>query len=411
VRKIKTVQCIQCGKDHDFDDLDMDCTSCGGNLHVIYDYKLIKKRLTYEDLEENPDKTIWRYMDLLPLASGKHLPLPSIGFTPLYKAEKLGNDIGVPELYIKDECRNPSASFKDRASAIVVARAMELKEKIITTASTGNAASSLACLTAGTNLKTIIFVPETAPAPKIAQLLVFGATVITVKGTYDDAFELSIQASQEYGWYNRSTGYNPLTREGKKTCSYEICEQMDWESPEKVIVPVGDGNIISGLWKGFIDFHKLGIIEKLPQMIAVQAENSDSIKRAFESGGDIEPSSGNTIADSISVRLPKDGMSALMAIKDSGGFAVSVSDDEILKAIPELARATGVFAEPAGAAGLAGLKKAIKDGRVDDGDSVVLIATGSGLKDIKSAVKAVGKPFCINPDINELKALVDSGKI
>jgi len=179
-------------------------------------------------------------------------------------------------------------------------------------------------------------------------LLVFGATVITVKGTYDDAFELSIQASQEYGWYNRSTGYNPLTREGKKTCSYEICEQMDWESPEKVIVPVGDGNIISGLWKGFIDFHKLGIIEKLPQMIAVQAENSNSIKKAFDSGGDIEPVSGETIADSISVRMPKDGMSALMAIKDSGGFAISVSDDEILKAIPELARATGVFVRARG---------------------------------------------------------------
>jgi threonine synthase len=312
----------------------------------------------------------------------------------------------VPNLYIKDDGRNPSASFKDRASAVVTARALEMKEKVICCASTGNAASSLACLTGSLDMKTVIFVPETAPAPKVAQLLVFGATVVMVKGTYDDAFELCLKATAEYGWYNRSTGINPFTREGKKTCSFEICEQMNWETPDKVFVSVGDGNILSGIWKGFVEFHRLGIIERLPQLVAVQAEHSDSVKRAFDSGTDVQPVSGVTVADSISVSLPRDGMAAVMAIRDSGGFAVSVTDEEILAAIPRIARGSNVFAEPAGAATYAGLLKAVKEGKVKDNESVVLLVSGNGLKDIQSAMKSVGKPYVIKPDLGELKRLV-----
>ncbi len=406
MRKIKMLQCADCGKEHDFDDNDYDCTSCGGNLHVIYNYNLLKKRVTYRELENNRNRSIWRYMDFLPLSSGKKLPVPEVGFTPLYRSEVIAERLGIESLHIKDEGRNPSASLKDRASAVVVARALELGHKIVTTASTGNAASSLACVAAGTGIKTIIFVPKTAPAPKIAQLLVFGATVIMVDGSYDDAFDLCVQASQEYGWYNRSTGYNPLTREGKKTCAYEICQQLDWEAPDKVVVPVGDGNIISGLWKGFIDFHKMGFIEKLPKLVAVQAEHSDAVKKAFEGDGEIKPVSGKTIADSISVSLPRDGVSAVMSIKDSQGAAVSVSDREILNAVGELGRETGVFAEPAAAAAFAGLKKAVKEGKIEDGDTVTIIITGNGLKDINSAMKATGKPHLIKPEIGALKELV-----
>jgi len=334
-----------------------------------------------------------------------------LGWTPLYKAERLGAEAGVPNLYIKDDGRNPSASFKDRASAVVVAKARELKEKVITTASTGNAASSLACLTGSLDMKTVIFVPETAPAPKVAQLLVFGAVVIMVKGNYDAAFDLCLKASQEYGWYNRSTGVNPFTREGKKTCAFEICEQLKWETPDKVFVPVGDGNIISGMWKGFVEFHRLGIIDKLPQMIAVQAERSDSVKRAFEAGGEVQPVSGETIADSISVCVPRDGLAAVMAIKDSGGFAVSVTDAEILEAIPQIARGSNVFAEPAAAAAYAGLKKTAAAGRIKDSESAVVLISGNGLKDVQSAMKSVGKPFIIKPDLSELKKLVSDNKL
>ncbi len=407
MKKIKTLQCIRCGKDHKLTDTKYNCTACGGNLQVLYDYNLIKKRLNYEVLKENPERSIWRYLDILPVSSIKNVPPVQVGWTPLYKAEKLGDEAGVSNLYIKDDGRNPSASFKDRASAVVTARALELEEKVITTASTGNAASSLACLTGSLDMKTMIFVPETAPAAKVAQLLVYGATVIMVNGTYDDAFELCLKASQEYGWYNRSTGINPFTREGKKTCAFEICEQLKWETPDKVFVPVGDGNIISGIWKGFVEFHRLGIIERLPQLVAVQAEHSDSITRALETGStDVQPVSGKTVADSISVSLPRDGMAAVMAVRDSGGFAVRVSDAEILHAIPRIARGSNVFAEPAAAATYAGLLKAVKEGKVKKNESVVLLITGNGLKDIQSAMKSVGKPYLIRPEMPELKKLV-----
>lgn len=411
MKKIKTLQCIRCGKDHKLTDTKYNCTSCGGNLQVLYDYNLIKKRLNYDVLKDNPERSIWRYLDILPVTSIKNVPPVQVGWTPLYKAEKLGAEVGVSNLYIKDDGRNPSASFKDRASAVVVARALELKEKVITTASTGNAASSLACLTGSLDMKTMIFVPETAPAAKVAQLLVYGATVVMVKGTYDDAFDLCLKASAEYGWYNRSTGINPFTREGKKTCAFEICEQMNWETPDKVFVPVGDGNIISGIWKGFVEFHRLGIIERLPQLVAVQAENSDAITRSFETGTEIQPVSGATIADSISVSVPRDGLAAVMAIKDSGGFAVRVTDAEILEAIPLIARGSNVFAEPAAAATYAGLRKAVKEGKVKENESVVLLISGNGLKDIQSAMKSVGKPFVIKPDLGELKKLVSDNKL
>ncbi len=411
MKKIKTLQCIRCGKDHKLTDTKYNCTSCGGNLQVLYDYNLIKKRLNYDVLKDNPERSIWRYLDILPITSIKNVPPVQVGWTPLYRAEKLGAEVGVSNLYIKDDGRNPSASFKDRASAVVVARALELKEKVITTASTGNAAASLACLTGSLDMKTVIFVPETAPSAKVAQLLVYGATVIMVKGTYDDAFDLCLKATAEYGWYNRSTGINPFTREGKKTCAFEICEQMNWETPDKVFVSVGDGNIISGIWKGFVEFHRLGIIERLPQLVAVQAENSDAITRSFETGTEIQPVSGATIADSISVSMPRDGLAAVMAIKDSGGFAVRVTDAEILEAIPLIARGSNVFAEPAAAATYAGLRKAVKEGKVKENESVVLLISGNGLKDIQSAMKSVGKPYIISPDIGELKKLVSDNKL
>lgn len=412
MKKIKTLQCIRCGKDHKLTDTKYNCTACGGNLQVLYDYNLIKKRLNYDVLKDNREYSIWRYLDILPVGSIKNVPPVQVGWTPLYKAEKLGAEAGVNNLYIKDDGRNPSASFKDRASAVVTARALEMKEKVICCASTGNAASSLACLTGSLDMKTVIFVPETAPAPKVAQLLVFGAIVIMVKGTYDDAFELCLKASQEYGWYNRSTGINPFTREGKKTCSFEICEQLKWETPDKVVVSVGDGNILSGIWKGFVEFHRLGIIERLPQLVAVQAAGSDSIMRAIESGStDVQPVSGKTLADSISVSLPRDGMAAVMAINDSGGFPVRVTDEEILAAIPKIARGSNVFAEPAAAATYAGLLKAVKEGKVKENESVVLLISGNGLKDIQSAMKSVGKPYLIAPDLAELKKLVADQKL
>ena len=239
----------------------------------------------------------------------------------------------------------------------------------------------------------------------------FGAIVIAVKGSYDDAFDLCIKATEKYGWYNRNSGYNSYTREGKKTCFYEICEQMGWECPDKIFIPVGDGSIISGIWKGIVDLYEIGFIDQLPQLISCQAEESDAINRAFESDGVIRPVKGNTIADSISVRFPHDGESALKAIKESRGFAISVSDEQIIQAIPQLAREASVFGEPAGVTPLAALQKAVSNNMVKDGDKIVVLITGNGLKDINSAMKSAGKPLKINPEMKELEKIVQKGLV
>jgi len=407
--KVKGYKCIKCSSEFDRGEIEYVCKKCQGNLQITYDYPFIKKRFKKADLAESSDYSIWRYIDLLPVEDLTRKPVVDIGWTPLYRTEKLGNHLGLKNLFLKDEGRNPSASLKDRPGAIAVVKALERGEKSITCASTGNAASSLACLTAALGLKTIIFVPEAAPPAKIAQLLVFGASVIAVKGSYDDAFDLSIQATKKYGWYSRNSGYNSYTREGKKTCAFEICEQLYWECPDKVFVPVGDGNLISGMWKGFVDLHEIGFIERLPQLISCQAENMDAINRAFESDGVIRPVKGKTVADSISVSCPHDGDAALNAIKESGGFAVSVSDEEIINAIPELARKTSVFGEPSGVTPYAALRKAVNDNLIGRNETIVIMMSGSGLKDINSAMKSVKGPVTIRPNLNELDKVVSSG--
>jgi threonine synthase len=331
-----------------------------------------------------------------------------VGGTPLYHAQRLGQEFGLSRVFLKDDGRNPSASFKDRAGAIAIAKALNLGQSVITGASTGNAASSLACLSASQGIRPLVFVPKAAPPAKITQLLVFGATVLAVDGSYDQAFDLCLEATREYGWYNRNTGYNPYTREGKKTCAFEIVEQLDWECPDLVFVSVGDGNILSGLWKGFRDLHALGLIERLPRMVGVQASGSNAIKQAFEGDGVIRPVKDNTLADSISVSLPRDGVAAVQALKDSGGFAMEVSDPEILAAIPLTAQTESVFGEPAGVTSVAGLKKAAAAGLVKEEETIAVVVTGNGLKDIASAQRSGSGAHPVQPNLNDLKRVIQT---
>jgi threonine synthase len=334
---------------------------------------------------------------------------PPVGWTPLIRARRLEERLGLEALYIKDDGRNPSASFKDRASAIALVRARELGVELVTGASTGNAASSTAVLAAGMGgMRTRIFIPKDAPEAKVAQLLAFGAEVLAVDGTYDDAFDLCLAATERFGWYNRNTGYNPFTREGKKSVSFEICEQLGWEVPDLVVVPVGDGNIISGVWKGFCDLRAIGFIDRLPRLLAVQAEKSDAVVSALEGDGTIRPVSGETVADSISVGLPRDGEAAVQAIQESGGFGVRVSDEEILEAILSIARGAGVFGEPAGVTPFAGLAKAAgKGGPIEPSSKIVLLMTGNGLKDVASVTRVTGEARLIPPDPDLLGELFD----
>ncbi|HTP11377.1 MAG TPA: threonine synthase, partial [Anaerolineae bacterium] len=306
----------------------------------------------------------------------------------------------------KDDGRLPTASFKDRASAIAVVKGRERKADIITTASTGNAAAALSGLCASVGQRNVIFVPQSAPPAKIAQLLVFGSTVMLVRGTYDDAFELCLQASKEFGWYNRNTGYNPYMSEGKKTATLEICEQLGWDAPDRIFVSVGDGCIIGGLHKGLKDLMALGWINKMPKLMGVQAAGSAALYEAWRtnmSAMDMQPIDAQTIADSISAGLPRDRIKALAAVRETDGAYIKVSDEEILAAIPVLGRSAGVFAEPAGAASYAGLVKAVADGLVNPNERIVVLVTGNGLKDVASARKSVGEPFVVNKDLNDVK--------
>jgi threonine synthase len=402
---VSGLKCVRsgCGATHSLEEATYTCPKCGANLQVTYDYDRIKETWKRDSLAGNPDLTMWRYMPLYPVQSP--IASPPIGWSPLFEATRLQEQLGLQSLYIKDDGRNPSASFKDRASAIALVRAQEMGFDLVTGASTGNAASSTAVLAAAMGIKARIFIPKAAPRAKVAQILAFGAEVLAVDGVYDDAFDLCLAATAEFGWYNRNTGYNPFTREGKKSVSFEICEQLNWQVPDLVVVPVGDGNIISGVWKGFTDFYRLGFIDRLPRLLAVQAEGSDAIVRALEGDGTIPEVSGETVADSISVCIPRDGEAAVQAVQESKGFAVRVADEEILAAILELARTSGVFGEPAGVTSLAGLKKAVQLGKVDPHWSVVLMVTGNGLKDVASVMKVTGEPRLVSPDPSRLREI------
>jgi len=322
----------------------------------------------------------------------------------------LEEDLDLRFLYLKDDGQNPTASLKDRASSIGVVKAMEKGAKVITCASTGNAASSLAGYAAAAGLESYIFVPERAPQAKIAQLLIFGAHVLLVKGSYDQAHDLCEMAVKKWGWYNRNCAVNPYLVEGKKTAGLEICEQMDWVSPDKVFVSVGDGCTISGIWKGFKEFHHLGLIKNLPQMIGIQAEGCQPIKKAFETFSPVEPVTPNTIADSIAVGTPRNWIKALKSVRESGGFFVGVTDEEILEAMKKLARSSGIFGEPAGVAGFAGLLKLLKEGRVDKEERLLVMITGSGLKDVESAFKAGGSCFYVEPSLEDLEKTLEEKK-
>ena len=381
------------------------CPVCGGNLDITYDYAAIR-----EEIDQD-----FGFAALLPV-SRLVTPFPlRIGGTPLVAAKRLGEIAGLRNVYLKDDTLNPSASTKDRASAVALRRATDIGADVVAVASTGNAGSSMACLAAATGQSAIVFVPESAPVAKLTQALSFGATVLAVRGNYDDAFDLCMAACDEFGWFNRSTGYNPFTREGKKTCAYEIWEDLGRRVPDRVVVPTGDGNLLSGMWKGWWDLHEVGLIEQLPKIDCVQSENSAAICNAVQrlrkqgttnpdwSTVAIDEVRATTVADSISVNRPRDGLAAVKAIIQSGGEAITIPDEEILAAIPEIAQSTGVFAEPAAAAPWAAVRQQARRKQIDEDELVVCLISGSGLKDVANAATVVGKPSSVDLSLDSVR--------
>ncbi len=405
---ITDLECVSCGRRFFPGELDYTCPDCGpllGTCKVNYDYDAVQQKLTRANIAARRNYTHWRYMPILPIERPDYIQPLAVGWTPVYPAKKLAEEWDLGALWIKDDGRNPSASLKDRASSIAIVKALEKGAGAVAAASTGNAASSWSAFTALAGLPTYIFVPENAPRAKVAQLLLYGATVIKVKGTYDQAFDLCCQAAEKWGWYNRSTAINPYLGEGKKTAALEICEQLKWNTPDYVFVSVGDGCIYQGMWKGFRDFYRIGLIDKLPKMIGVQASGSAPLVQAWEAGADrCEPLVPHTVADSIAVGVPRDQIKALKAAKESEGKFIAVSDEEILEAISILARRAGVLAEPAGATALAGLRRMANQGSLGANASALVMVTGHGLKDIDGVLKAVEQePITVLPSLEAVE--------
>jgi len=397
--------CVRCGASYPARSV-MTCPRCGvtGILDVRYDYPAIKRRLTRRALAARDDLSQWRYRELLPIGERARLPNLAVGWSPLRPAPELARHLGLRTLLLKDDGRNPSASLKDRASAVGAVKAVEARRKVIACASTGNAASSLAAMAAALGLKAIIFVPERAPEPKLAQLLIFGATVLRVRGSYDQAWELCQSACERWGWYNRNCAVNPYLVEGKKTVSLEICEQLEWKVPEWVAVSVGDGCTIAGAWKGFREMRALGLIRRTPKLLGVQAEGAAPVTAAFRSGRALVPVAPSTMADSIAVGVPRNWKKAVDAVRESGGTMIDVSDDEIREAMLATGRLAGVFAEPAAATAVAGLARAARERIVSRGAAALAVITGNGLKDTRAALEAAPRPVDIPPDLGAVEA-------
>lgn len=401
MKNVICAKCVKCGKEYPAEPNVTIC-SCGGILDIRYDYDYARKLMTHEALAQRPH-TMWRYREILPVEETTPDTPLRVGWSPLYEEKKLAAQLGIKSLYIKDDGQNPTASLKDRASAMAVAKAWEAGADTIACSSTGNAASSLAGNAAAAGLTTYIFVPTRAPKGKIAQLMIFGAHVITVDGSYEDTFRLSAEAIDHWGWYNRNAAINPYLSEGKKTVSLEICEQLGFKAPDFVALSVGDGCTIAGVWKGLKDLYSIGLIDHLPRLISVQAEGCCPLNRSIQSGTPWEPMEENTLADSIAVGVPRNPDKALQAIRESNGIAINVSDSEILDAMRLLGHTCGVFGEPAGVTGTAGLKKACELGLIPADSTVVSIVTGNGLKDVNNAILAGGQPICIPPEMEILK--------
>ncbi|MCF7823003.1 MAG: threonine synthase [Candidatus Marinimicrobia bacterium] len=379
------------------------CPDCDNNLDFIYDYERIQNSWSKNGLKQNPDPSIWRYLPLLPVSKAPGNTSLRVGGTPLVNFPKIADKYLLASFQIKDDSRNPSGSLKDRASELGIRHAKEQGKTTLVAASTGNAGSSLAALAAHHGVKSVIFAPASAPIAKLTQIRQHGARLVPVEANYDRAFDLALEWAIKHDHYSRNTGINPVLSEGKKTVALEIAEQSAWQVPEHIFVPVGDGCIISGVYKGFADLLALGWIQKLPRLHAVQAEGSAAIVNSLNHNSEILAVEAKTVADSISVDFPRDGLKARRAIKKSSGSGITVSDTAILEAQKELSRTTGIFAEPAAAAAYAGFLKAARDDLIKAGEKVVVLMTGNGLKDIIAAQSGLGKIESVKADLSEIE--------
>jgi len=405
LKYVKQYTCTICNKSYPKNSKLLTCPACGerGILDIEFDYDSMKQVVNLEYFANNKRFDIFRYLPFLPI-EGKFIDQTlRVGWTPLYRSMHIEQDLGAGKLYFKDDGVNPTSSLKDRASVVAACKALEEGYSTISCSSTGNAASSLAGNAARLGLKSVIFVPKRAPAGKLAQLKAYGAELIVVDGDYKDTFELSKLAIEEFGWYNRNAAINPLMVEGKKTVALEIAEQLGFKVPDWVVTSVGDGCTIAGVYKGFYDLYMLGLIQKIPRLLGVQSDGCNPFVKSFEYHEPLQEQEENTIADSISVGIPRNPVKAMDAITNSLGCFLSTSDEEILLAMKMLGSQEGIFAEPAAAASLSGYLKAFHNGIITKEDTVCVIITGNGLKDTKTALSAFKETRLVKATLEDLK--------
>jgi len=400
--------CITCGERYDIDEIVYSCRKCGDILEIRYDYGLLKEELKKSDWQSLP-LSVWRYKDFMPIRSPLNVVSLNEGGTGLYHCRRLGKALGIQNLYVKNEGENPTGSFKDRGMTVGVSKALELGIKIVACASTGNTSASLAAYAAKAGLSCIILIPSGGVAfGKLAQAIIYGAKVIQIRGNFDQALKMVVKLSEEHKEIYLLNSINPYRLEGQKTIAFEICDQLNGEPPDRVVVPVGNAGNISAIWKGFTEFNKLGLVKRLPKMVGIQAEGAAPIAKAVKNGKDaiVPVEKPETVASAIRIGAPVSWKKAMRAIKDSGGTAETVADKEILEAQKLLARYEGLFVEPASASSIAGLKKMLESGEIGRDEVVVCVATGHGLKDPDIVVEMFEKPCEVDAEISSIEKLL-----
>jgi len=403
------VQCIGCGAEYPINEIIYNCERCGDLLEVRVDEKALKEKIETGEWRLRPI-SVWKYKEFLPVFDETKIVTLREGGTPLYRCERLGKELGVENLYVKNEGANPTGSFKDRGMTVGVSKALELGVKAVVCASTGNTSASLAAYAAKAGLPCIVLIPAGKVAlGKLAQAMMYGAIVVGVRDNFDVALQMAVSASKQVGLYLLNS-INPFRIEGQKTAAFEICDQLEWQVPDRVVLPVGNAGNITAYWKGFRELKALGLVEKLPKMVGVQAAGASPIAKAFASNrATIEPvKDPETVATAIRIGNPVNWKRALNALRGSNGTALTVTDDEIIKAQKLLARKEGIFIEPASAASIAGLKKLVENGEVDVDETIVCVATGHGLKDPEAAVRACEEIIEIEPSLEALEKVLKS---
>jgi threonine synthase len=398
-------KCINCGSEYSIDEIVYFCKKCGDLLEIKYERSELAGALKKSQWRDAP-LSVWRYRDFMPISDPSKIVSLNEGGTGLHLCQRLAKHLGIRQLYVKNEGENPTGSFKDRGMTVGVTKAVELGVKSVICASTGNTSASLAAYAAKAGLQCAVLIPSGKIAyGKLSQAMIYGAKVIQVRGNFDESLDIVLKLSEKHRSIYLLNSINPFRIEGQKSLGYEICDQLNQEAPDRIVVPVGNAGNISAIWKGFTEFHELGVVKSLPKMTGIQAAGSAPIAQAIKNGMDtiVPVAAPETVATAIRIGAPVSWKKAMNAIRESHGTAETVTDAEILDAQKTLARVEGLFVEPASASSIAGLKKLRENGEIDKDERVVCVTTGHGLKDPDTAVKMSEKPVEVDAEITAIE--------